>query len=166
MKGRVKSPYTARDFFRARFRILPTHDRKAPPVAFPRVAQDYETVRLCNQTIASFVSDGEYDRRGVKMNSKQTATVSAGRTLRTAIIALAGAFALTTMTGCFASPRANDTLAGAAIGAGGGALIGGAEGSPLAGAVIGGLGGGAVGYIVGSEMQNRGYNRGYYPGGF
>jgi hypothetical protein len=71
------------------------------------------------------------------------------------------------MTGCFASPRANDTLGGAALGAGAGALIGGAEGSPGTGALIGGLGGGAVGYIVGTEMQNRGYyGRGYYPGGF
>ncbi|MGB8412504.1 MAG: YMGG-like glycine zipper-containing protein [Candidatus Binatus sp.] len=98
------------------------------------------------------------------MNSKQTATVSAGKTLRTTIIALAGAFALTTITGCFASPRANDTLGGAALGAGAGALIGGAEGAPLEGAAIGGLGGGAVGYLVGTEMQNRGYYGRY--GGF
>lgn len=100
------------------------------------------------------------------MNSKHAATVTAGKTLRTAIVALAGALALTTMTGCFASPRANDTLGGAALGAGAGALLGGAEGSPGTGALIGGLGGGAVGYIVGSEMQSRYYNRGYYRGGF
>jgi len=111
------------------------------------------------------------------MNSKHAATVSAGKkTLRTAIITLAGAFALTTMAGCFASPRANDTLGGAALGAGAGALLGGSEGSPGTGALIGGLGGGAVGYIVGTEMEHGGYygpyggpryyNRGYYPGGF
>ena len=70
------------------------------------------------------------------------------RTLRTAIVALGGAVALTAMTGCY-SPRATDTVAGAAIGAGGGAfLIGGAEGSPGTGALIGGLGGGAVRVIA------------------
>ncbi len=101
------------------------------------------------------------------MNSKQTTTVSAGRTLRTAIITLVGVLALTTLTGCFASPRANDTLGGAALGAGAGALIGGSEGSPATGALVGGLGGGAVGYIVGTEMEHNGYyGRGYYPGGF
>jgi len=103
------------------------------------------------------------------MNSKHTAQESAGKTLRTTIITLVGALALTTMTGCFASPRANDTLAGAALGAGGGALIGGSEGSPGAGALIGGLGGGAVGYIVGTEMEHRGYYGPYegpYYGGF
>jgi len=76
------------------------------------------------------------------------------------------------MTGCYGSPRATDTLAGAAIGAGGGALISGSEGSPGTGALIGGLGGGAVGYIVGTEMEHNGYYGGYrpyggyYPGGF
>ena len=85
-------------------------------------------------------------------------------------LALAGAAALVTLTGCFESPRANDTLAGAALGAGGGALLGGAEGSPGTGALIGGLGGGAVGYIVGTEMEHggyygpyRGYEYGPYP---
>src|SRR5258708_37005032 len=96
------------------------------------------------------------------MNSKNAATVSAGRSLRTAIIALAGAVALMAMTGC-GSPRATDTLAGAAIGAGGGALIGGAEGSPGTGPLIGGLGGGAVGYIVGTETENQRY---YGYGGY
>jgi uncharacterized protein YcfJ len=111
--------------------------------------------------------------RGLKMNSKHVASVSAVRTVRTAIIALAGALALTTVTGCFASPRANDTLGGAALGAGAGALLGSSEGSPGTGALIGGLGGGAVGYIVGTEMEHRGYygpyggpGYGYYPGGF
>ena len=95
------------------------------------------------------------------MNSKNKARIGAARTSRTAVLAFASALAPITMTGCFASPRANDTFAGAAIGAGGGALVGGAEGSPGTGAVIGGLGGGALGYIVGTEMQNQ---YGYYGG--
>ena len=97
------------------------------------------------------------------MNSRDASTLSPGRRLRTAAIALASAFVLTTMTGCFASPRANDTVGGAALGAGAGALIGGSEGNPAAGALIGGLGGGAVGYIVGTEMQRNGYYGGYGP---
>src|ERR1700686_4102285 len=95
------------------------------------------------------------------MNSKHAAKVTASRTARTAIIALISAMALTTTTGCFGSPRATDTFAGAAIGAGGGALIGGAEGHPGAGALLGGLGGGAIGYIVGTETEN---NNRYYGG--
>jgi osmotically inducible lipoprotein OsmB len=98
------------------------------------------------------------------MNSTHAAIVNIGRTSRTAVIALASVFAVMTMTGCFASPRANDTLGGAALGAGAGALIGGSEGSPAEGALIGGLGGGAVGYIVGTEMQHNYYGRGYYGG--
>jgi hypothetical protein len=97
----------------------------------------------------------------MKMNSKNLTPVKAGRTFRTAIITLAGAFAMMTMTGCFASPRANDTVGGAALGAGAGALLGGAEGSPGTGALIGGLGGGAVGYLVGTEMEHREYGYGY-----
>jgi hypothetical protein len=99
------------------------------------------------------------------MNSMNANTVSASQISRAAIITFASAFALITMTGCFGSPRANDTVAGAAIGAGGGALIGGAEGSPGTGALIGGLGGGALGYIVGTEMQHRYYGP-YGYGGF
>lgn len=111
------------------------------------------------------------------MNSKHApkAKVSGGRTLPAALIALGGAIALTVMTGCF-SPRATDTVAGAALGAGAGALLGGSEGSPGTGALIGGLGGGVVGYIVGTETEHYyGYPRyggygpyggyGYYPGG-
>ena len=106
------------------------------------------------------------------MNSNNADISSAARISRAAIITFASAFALITMTGCLGSPRANDTFAGAAIGAGGGALIGGAEGSPGTGALIGGLGGGALGYIVGTETENYRYNngygpyRGYYPGGY
>jgi YMGG-like Gly-zipper len=100
------------------------------------------------------------------MNSKDATRVGPARTSRTAVIALASAFALITMTGCFGSPRANDTFAGAAIGAGGGALVGGAEGSPGTGALIGGVGGGALGYLVGTEMQNQYYRSNGYYGGY
>ncbi len=99
------------------------------------------------------------------MNSNHL-DIGARRNLRTAIIALASALALMTMTGCFASPRANDTLGGAALGAGAGALVGSSEGSPATGALIGGLGGGAVGYIVGTEMQHRGYYGPYEGPGY
>src|ERR1700722_11822629 len=93
------------------------------------------------------------------------------RAARTATIALACAIALLTITGCF-SPRATDTVAGAAIGAGAGALLAsGPEGSPGTGALIGSLAGGTVGYIVGTETENRwdygpygGYGRPYYGG--
>jgi hypothetical protein len=111
--------------------------------------------------------------RGLKMNSKYKTYARASRISRAGVITVASAFALIAMIGC-GSPRATDTVAGAAIGAGGGALIGGAEGSPGTGALIGGLGGGALGYIVGTETENnqyyggygpyRGY--GYYPGGW
>ena len=100
------------------------------------------------------------------MNSKHAAKVTASGTARTAIIALISAFALTTTTGCFGSPRATDTFAGAAIGAGGGALIGGAAGHPGAGALIGGLGGGTVGYLVGTEQENHYYDGPRYYRGY
>jgi osmotically inducible lipoprotein OsmB len=100
------------------------------------------------------------------MNSKHLARVTASRTARTAIIALISAFALTTTTGCFGSPRATDTFAGAAIGAGGGALVGAAAGHPGAGALIGGLGGGTVGYLVGTEQENQYYDGPRYYRGY
>jgi len=100
------------------------------------------------------------------MNSKHLARVTASRTARTAIIALISAMALTTTTGCFGSPRATDTFAGAAIGAGGGALVGAAAGHPGAGALIGGLGGGTVGYLVGTEQENRYYDGPRYYRGY
>jgi hypothetical protein len=96
------------------------------------------------------------------MNSKHAARGTA----RTAIIVLISALALTTTTGCFGSPRATDTFAGAAIGAGGGALVGAAAGHPGAGALIGGLGGGTVGYLVGTEQENRYYDGPRYYRGY
>jgi hypothetical protein len=106
------------------------------------------------------------------MNSQHPPTPRAARNLRATTIALFGAIGLLTMTGCFGSPRANDTIAGAAIGAGAGALLTGPESSPATGALIGGLAGGTVGYIVGSETENRWdygpyggyYGRPYYGG--
>ena len=100
------------------------------------------------------------------MNSKHAAKVTASGIARTATIALISALALTTTTGCFGSPRATDTFAGAAIGAGGGALVGAAAGHPGAGALIGGLGGGAIGYLVGTEQQNRYYDGPRYYRGY
>ena len=100
------------------------------------------------------------------MNSKHALRMTASRTARTATIALISALALTTTAGCFGSPRATDTFAGAAIGAGGGALVGAAAGSPGTGALIGGLGGGAIGYLVGTEQQNRYYDGPRYYRGY
>lgn len=99
------------------------------------------------------------------MDTKYAARVG-GRTFRTAIITLAGAFALTVMTGCY-SPTSRDATIGGVLGAGTGALIGGSEGSPGTGALIGGLGGAGVGYLVGAETEHYyGYGRpwGYYGG--
>jgi hypothetical protein len=107
------------------------------------------------------------------MNSKNTAKMALARKLRVGFVTLACAISLSALTGCFGSPRANDTVAGGALGAGAGALIGGAEGSPGTGALIGGLGGAGIGYLVGTETQNyygyHGYGYrpyGYYRGGF
>jgi osmotically inducible lipoprotein OsmB len=101
-----------------------------------------------------------------EMNSKDATTASTGRNVRAALVALAFIIALTTMTGCFDSPRANYTMGGAALGAGAGALLGSSEGvSPATGALVGGLGGGAVGYLVGTEMQDY-YGRQYYGRGY
>jgi hypothetical protein len=71
--------------------------------------------------------------------------------------------------GCYGEPlttREKGTLLGGAAGAGAGALIGGAMGSPGAGAAIGGAGGAITGYAVGNHLQNqqnqRAYRNGYY----
>ena len=86
---------------------------------------------------------------------------------RVALLALLGATCLATMTGCYAAgftPRETGTVGGAALGAGGRALIGSTMGAPGAGALIGGLGGGLAGYLVGNSVQQRSYRyyRGYY----
>ena len=99
------------------------------------------------------------------MKTNSAAKVGARRILRSTIITLVGA-ALIALTGCFASPRANDTVIGGALGAGAGYMLGGSEGSPGTGALIGGLGGAGVGYLVGSETEHYYRDRpwGYYGG--
>jgi len=70
------------------------------------------------------------------------------------------------MLGCYGaplSPREEGTLIGGVAGAGGGALIGSAAGSPGAGAAIGGLLGAGTGYLVGNQIQNEQMQR-YYGG--
>jgi hypothetical protein len=61
------------------------------------------------------------------------------------------------------SPRQQSTLSGGAIGAGGGALLGGISGgSPAVGAVVGGAAGALTGYILGGQGEPRHkYRRGY-----
>ncbi|WP_437178154.1 YMGG-like glycine zipper-containing protein [Geomonas oryzisoli] len=52
------------------------------------------------------------------------------------------------------------TLSGGAIGAGGGALIGGLSGgSPAVGAILGGAAGALTGYILGEPGSGRYYQR-------
>jgi|SRR5579875_634789 hypothetical protein len=75
---------------------------------------------------------------------------------------LAGALLLFSLAGCYGpplSPRETGTLAGGALGAGGGALLGSAVGAPGTGAILGGVGGGLAGYLIGNQMQYRDYYR-------
>ncbi|HUN56719.1 MAG TPA: glycine zipper domain-containing protein [Candidatus Binataceae bacterium] len=81
------------------------------------------------------------------------------------MIALA-ALMLAGAVGCEGAPlttREKGTLAGGAIGAGGGALVGSAVGAPGAGAAIGGLTGAGAGYLIGNQMQNNEIRRGEAP---
>jgi osmotically inducible lipoprotein OsmB len=56
------------------------------------------------------------------------------------------------------TPRQQSTLSGGAIGAGGGAILGGVSGgSPAVGAVVGGAAGALTGYILGEQ---GGYRKG------
>ncbi len=71
------------------------------------------------------------------------------------------------LAGCAGAPlttREKGTLAGGAIGAGTGALVGSAAGAPGAGAAIGGVLGAGGGYVVGNHLQNEQYQRHYYYG--
>ena len=78
---------------------------------------------------------------------------------------VAGALVLATslaLAGCYGpplSPREKDTLIGGAVGAGGGALVGSAVGSPGVGAAVGGLAGAGAGYIYGNQVENRYWGR-------
>jgi osmotically inducible lipoprotein OsmB len=68
------------------------------------------------------------------------------------------------MSGCVGmSGQQQRTLSGGAIGAGGGALIGGISGgSPAVGAVLGGAAGALTGYIMGDPGEPRQrHRRGY-----
>lgn len=62
------------------------------------------------------------------------------------------------MLGCVGmSSRQQGTLSGGAIGAGGGALLGGLSGGrPAVGAVLGGAAGALTGYILGDQSEQRG----------
>lgn len=61
------------------------------------------------------------------------------------------------LSGCAGmSPRQQTTLSGGAIGAGGGAILGGVSGgSPAVGAVVGGAAGALTGYILGDQGGYR-----------
>ena len=88
-------------------------------------------------------------------------------TFRAAVLVLICATCFTAMAGCYAggfTPRETGTVGGAALGAGGGALIGSTMGAPGTGALLGGVGGGLAGYLVGNEVQEHPYRyyRGYY----
>ena len=81
---------------------------------------------------------------------------------RIGVTALA-ALMLAGVAGCSGAPlttREKGTLAGGAIGAGGGALVGAAVGAPGAGAAIGGVTGAGAGYLIGNQMQNDEIRRG------
>jgi hypothetical protein len=68
--------------------------------------------------------------------------------------------------GCEGAPlttREKGTLAGGAIGAGGGALVAAAAGAPGAGAAIGGVTGAGAGYLIGNHMQNDEIRQGEAP---
>jgi len=61
------------------------------------------------------------------------------------------------LSGCTGmTPREQSTLSGGAIGAGGGALLGGLSGGrPAVGAVLGGAAGALTGYILGDQGAPR-----------
>ena len=63
--------------------------------------------------------------------------------------------------GCVGMSRQQQsTLSGGAIGAGGGALLGGISGgSPAVGAVLGGAAGALTGFILGDQGERRHYRR-------
>ena len=80
------------------------------------------------------------------------------RAIRNTSISIALAAALLgAVAGCSGQPlttREKGTVAGAAIGTGGGALLGLAVGAPLAGAAVGGAVGAGTGMLIGNSLQN------------
>jgi osmotically inducible lipoprotein OsmB len=71
------------------------------------------------------------------------------------LLAIVAPFLLAACAGAPLSTREEGTLGGGALGAGAGAIVGSAVGSPGAGAAIGGGLGLLGGYAVGNEMQNN-----------
>jgi len=76
------------------------------------------------------------------------------------IVGAAAIAATLSLAGCYGPPTQRDALVGGALGAGGGALVGSAVGSPGVGAVVGGLAGAGTGYLVGRQ-QEREWRYGY-----
>jgi len=75
--------------------------------------------------------------------------------LATVAFVLIAAFALAGCSGQPLSTREKGTLGGGVLGAGAGAIIGAAVGSPGAGAAIGGALGAGTGYVISNSMQNN-----------
>jgi osmotically inducible lipoprotein OsmB len=71
------------------------------------------------------------------------------------LLAIAAPLIFAACTGAPLSTREESTLGGGALGAGAGAIVGSAVGSPGAGAAIGGGLGLLGGYAVGNELQNN-----------
>ena len=83
----------------------------------------------------------------------------------------AGALAaMLSLAGCYGPPTQRDALAGGAIGAGSGALIGSAVDHPAVGALVGGAAGAGAGYLYGQHQEHEwrnGYGSyGYGPYGY
>jgi hypothetical protein len=99
----------------------------------------------------------------IELDSRRPKTMAAWR--RFGVTALAAAM-LAGAIGCSGEPlttREKGTLAGGAIGAGGGALVGAAVGAPGAGAAIGGVTGAGAVYLIGNHMQNEEIRQGEAP---
>jgi osmotically inducible lipoprotein OsmB len=77
------------------------------------------------------------------------------KTVLTAILLSTAISMLSACSGEPLSTREKGTLAGGALGAGTGAIVGSAVGTPGAGAAIGGALGAGTGFVVGNELQNQ-----------
>ena len=80
---------------------------------------------------------------------------TSARSILIAILLSAAILAFGACSGEPLSTREKGTLAGGALGAGTGAIIGSAVGAPGAGAAIGGERGAGTGLVVGNELQNQ-----------
>jgi uncharacterized membrane protein YebE (DUF533 family) len=84
--------------------------------------------------------------------------VNLRRMAGTILLAIALGVPIAASSGCSGQPlstREKGTLAGGALGAGTGAIIGSAVGAPGAGAAIGGALGAGTGLMIGNAMQNQ-----------